>query len=104
MGRRDHYHVYVIELSKDVLYEAKFKKANLDYDYGKPCVYQGSFDLVIVPANARKMYDLVGSLEHGRSMVFKKRSGNKKQPSICKHKGARPAYVTQGQARSGGGG
>jgi hypothetical protein len=41
MGRRDHYHVYVIELSKDVLYEARFKKANPDYDYGKPCVYVG---------------------------------------------------------------
>ncbi|MFZ5621955.1 MAG: hypothetical protein ACOY5W_13120 [Pseudomonadota bacterium] len=36
-----HYHVYVIELSKDVLCEAKFKKANPDYDYGKPCVYVG---------------------------------------------------------------
>ena len=41
MGRSNHYHVYVIELSKDVLYEAKFKKANPDYDYGKPCVYVG---------------------------------------------------------------
>jgi hypothetical protein len=41
MGRRDHYHVYVIELSKDVLYEARFKKANPDYDYGKLCVYVG---------------------------------------------------------------
>jgi len=40
MGRRNHHHVYVIELSKDVLY-AKFKKTNLDYDYGKPCVYVG---------------------------------------------------------------
>ena len=41
MGRRNHCHIYVIELSKDVLYEAKFKKANPDYDYGKPCVYVG---------------------------------------------------------------
>jgi len=41
MGRRNHYHVYVIELSKDVLYEPKFKRANPDYDYGKPCVYVG---------------------------------------------------------------
>lgn len=41
MGRRDHYHVYVIELSKDVLYEKKFKRANSDYDDGKPCVYVG---------------------------------------------------------------
>ena len=31
MGRRDHYHVYVIELSKDVLFESKFKKANPFY-------------------------------------------------------------------------
>ena len=39
--RRDHYHVYVIELSKDVLYEGKFKKCNPDYITGKPCVYVG---------------------------------------------------------------
>ena len=41
MGRRDHYHVYVIELSKDVLYESRFKRNNPDYVTGKPCVYVG---------------------------------------------------------------
>ena len=41
MGRRNHYNVYVIELSKDVLYEGKFKKRNPDYLTGKPCVYVG---------------------------------------------------------------
>lgn len=41
MARRYHYHVYVIELSKDVLYEPRFKKANPDYVTGKPCVYVG---------------------------------------------------------------
>ena len=41
MGRRNHYHVYVIELSKDVLHEARFKKANPGYVTGKPCVYVG---------------------------------------------------------------
>jgi hypothetical protein len=41
MGRRYHYYVYVIELSKDVLYEARFKRANPDYVMGKPCVYVG---------------------------------------------------------------
>jgi len=41
MGRRYHYYVYVIELSKDVLYEARFKRANPDYVIGKPCVYVG---------------------------------------------------------------
>ena len=41
MGRRAHYHVYVVELSKDVLYEPRFKKANPDYITGKPCVYVG---------------------------------------------------------------
>lgn len=41
MGRRDHYHVYVIELSKDVLYEGKFRKGNPGYVTGKPCVYVG---------------------------------------------------------------
>ena len=41
MGRRYHYYVYVIELSKDVLYDARFKKANPDYVAGKQCVYVG---------------------------------------------------------------
>ncbi len=41
MARRYHHHVYVIELSSDVLYEARFKKANPDYIPGKPCVYVG---------------------------------------------------------------
>ena len=41
MGRRSHYHVYVIELSKDVLYESRFRNANPDYVAGKPCVYVG---------------------------------------------------------------
>ena len=36
-----YYHVYVIELSKDVLYERRFKEANPDYISGKPCVYIG---------------------------------------------------------------
>lgn len=39
--RRNHYHVYVIELSKHVLHERRFKKANPDYVVGKPCVYVG---------------------------------------------------------------
>jgi hypothetical protein len=41
MPRHYHHHVYVIELSKDVLHEARFKKANPDYIAGKPCVYVG---------------------------------------------------------------
>jgi predicted GIY-YIG superfamily endonuclease len=36
-----HHHVYVVELSPDVLYEARFKKANPDYIPGQPCVYVG---------------------------------------------------------------
>jgi hypothetical protein len=38
---RRHHHVYVVELSRDVLYESRFKKANPDYIPGKPCVYVG---------------------------------------------------------------
>lgn len=34
MGRRNHHHVYVIELSKDVLYESRFRKANPGYVTG----------------------------------------------------------------------
>jgi hypothetical protein len=41
MARRMHYHVYVIELSKEVLNESRFRRANPDYIAGKPCVYVG---------------------------------------------------------------
>lgn len=41
MGRRNHYHVYVIELSKEVLREHKFRKCNPSYLTGKLCVYIG---------------------------------------------------------------
>jgi hypothetical protein len=41
MARRHHHNVYVIELSYDVIYEARFKKSNPDYVRGKPCVYVG---------------------------------------------------------------
>ena len=38
---REKHFVYVIELDINVLYEPKFKKANPDYEAGKPCVYVG---------------------------------------------------------------
>jgi hypothetical protein len=36
-----HHNVYVVELSPEVLQEARFRKANPDYDATKPCVYVG---------------------------------------------------------------
>ena len=36
-----HYHVYVIELSDEVWNAARFRKANPDYQLGKPFVYVG---------------------------------------------------------------
>lgn len=41
MARWLRYHVYVIELSKNVLFEGKFKRCNPGYITGKPCVYVG---------------------------------------------------------------
>lgn len=41
MRDRNHYHVYVIEMSRDVLHEAKFRRCNPDYLPGRPCVYVG---------------------------------------------------------------
>ncbi len=41
MARRNHHNVYVIELSKEVLKEAKFMRCNPSYITGKPCVYVG---------------------------------------------------------------
>jgi len=39
--RKQHYHVYVIELSDEVWDIARFRKANPDYALGKPFVYVG---------------------------------------------------------------
>ncbi len=41
MARRKHHHVYVVELSPDVLLEPRFRKCNPHYTEGKPCVYVG---------------------------------------------------------------
>jgi hypothetical protein len=41
LPRSFHYHVYVVELAKDVLYESRFCRCNPDYAPGKPCVYVG---------------------------------------------------------------
>lgn len=38
---RHHHSVYVVLLSRDVIYEPKFRRCNPDYDPGKPCVYVG---------------------------------------------------------------
>ena len=40
-ARRDHYHVYVVELRPDVLAEGRFRRANPAYVAGRPCVYVG---------------------------------------------------------------
>lgn len=45
MPRRPRYHVYVIELSKDVLDEPRFRRSNPDYIEAKPCVYVGMMRL-----------------------------------------------------------
>jgi hypothetical protein len=41
MPGRHRHHVYVIELSPEVLQEARFRRANPDYDATKTCVYVG---------------------------------------------------------------
>ena len=41
MAARKHYHVYVIELSNEVLSKPRFIKSNPNYKTGKPCVYVG---------------------------------------------------------------
>jgi len=40
-ARKHHHSVYVVLLSRAVLYERKFVKCNPDYDPDKPCVYVG---------------------------------------------------------------
>lgn len=39
--RRDHHHVYVVELSDEVWTEQRFRRANPDYLFNRPCVYVG---------------------------------------------------------------
>jgi hypothetical protein len=41
MARRNTHHVYVVELSIEVLQEAKFVRCNPGYKTAKPCVYVG---------------------------------------------------------------
>ncbi|TAH11907.1 MAG: hypothetical protein EAZ11_08095 [Curvibacter sp.] len=41
MAKRAHHHVYVVELSAQVLEQSKFMRANPGYITGKPCVYVG---------------------------------------------------------------
>jgi predicted GIY-YIG superfamily endonuclease len=38
---RYHHSVYVVLLSRDVLYESRFRRCNPDYDPSMPCVYVG---------------------------------------------------------------
>jgi hypothetical protein len=40
-AQRYHHHVYVVELSRDVVYEPRFKRCNPGYDPARPCVYVG---------------------------------------------------------------
>ena len=39
--RKHHHSVYVVELSRDVWGEPRFRRANEAYDITKPCVYVG---------------------------------------------------------------
>ena len=39
--RKYHHSVYVVLLSREVLYEPRFRRCNPDYDPSKPCVYVG---------------------------------------------------------------
>jgi hypothetical protein len=41
LARRHHHHVYVVELSDEVWNNARFRRANPDYQLGKPFVYVG---------------------------------------------------------------
>ena len=41
MAARKNHHVYVVELSNEVLSKPRFMKSNPNYRPGKPCVYVG---------------------------------------------------------------
>lgn len=44
--QRYHHHVYVVELSREVLLEPRFRRANPQYQGGRPCVYVGMTGLL----------------------------------------------------------
>lgn len=44
--QRYHHHVYVVELSREVLLEPRFRRANPQYQAGRPCVYVGMTGLL----------------------------------------------------------
>lgn len=46
MGAKHRHHVYVVELSPEVLELARFRRANPNYDAAKPCVYVGMTGLL----------------------------------------------------------
>jgi hypothetical protein len=50
------HHVYVIELSRDVLRHAKFRRANPNHDPAKPCLYVGMTGLDPETRFARHRY------------------------------------------------
>ncbi|MGZ8197480.1 MAG: hypothetical protein ACXW2I_06425 [Burkholderiales bacterium] len=41
MPKRHHHSVYVVLLSREVLYEPRFRRSNPQYDPANPCVYVG---------------------------------------------------------------
>lgn len=69
------HNVYVIELSKDVLNEHKFRKRNPGYVKGKPCVYVGMTGLT--PENR-----FLKHKEGIKSNVYAQRYGIRLLPSL----------------------
>ena len=45
-SRPHHHSVYIVELSKEVLNEPRFRRANQGYRLGFPCVYVGMTGLL----------------------------------------------------------
>lgn len=68
----NHYSVYVVELSKDVLKEHKFMIKNPDYITGKPCLYIGMTGLKVEDRLSKHMNGIkhnVYVLKYGLHLV-----------------------------------
>ena len=72
------HNVYVIELSRDVLREARFRKRNPQYVEGQPCVYVGMTGLGVAERfeNHKRGYK-------GNAFVF--RHGQRLLPELFAH-------------------
>jgi predicted GIY-YIG superfamily endonuclease len=72
------HNVYVVELAREVLSEARFRKRNTQYVDGRPCVYVGMTGLAVAERFANHKRGHKGN-------VFVQRHGTRLLPELFAH-------------------